>query len=121
MNKPGSEFFSPGAQQIVELRAWRVVGVGWQMALHIFETEMQARAAISDKEGGTGLSRRNLSDTLLDAELAKDRHDAWNERFAHEQIGTLVIIKDEAVDTALRQQSCQCAAGGAGSDDDDLG
>ena len=93
-DKTCAELFGTLAQEIVEFRTRRVVGVGWEVIGDVLKAEVQFLPG-GGEEGGTGLVDAEFLHAVLDAELPKQRHDGGNERFADEQRRPLVIVENE--------------------------
>ena len=115
-----AELDSAVTQEIVEARARDVVSVAGIFPPALAETEMKPRSAAVE-EGGSGFPHGKICHALLDAELAQHRNDGRYQRFANEESGTLVVIEDDGVDAAQREQTGQRGTGGAGSDDRNRG
>ncbi len=104
INEPHSEFDGPITEQPVELRAGDIVGVAGRVFPPISEAEMDLRAGAVE-EGGSGLVGGQLAHSVLDPELAQHRNHRRDQRLANDQLGAFVIIENQNIHSALRQQA----------------
>jgi hypothetical protein len=115
----GTQLIRPLVEQLIERGPRAIVGVGRATVVgERFETKLDLLAR-SESEANTRLVLAYCRGAFLKVQLAQNRHNRRDERFADDQLGAAAIVEQGYVQTFLCQERRERRACGAAADDAD--